>query len=67
VLQVLTNIQTLEEDIDILSPEEEEKLEAIIELLTTIDVDKIKSAKEVIEVVDSVQGLLTQFKQKVLL
>jgi len=67
VLQVLTNIQTLEKEIDILSPSEEEKLEAIIQLLTEIDVDKIKSAKEVIEVVDTVQELLTQFKNKVLL
>lgn len=66
-LQVLTNIKTLEAEIDILSPAEEEKLEAIIQLLTEIDVDKVKSTKEVIEVVDQVQGLLTQFRNKVLL
>jgi len=65
--EIFTHLKSLEAQIDILSPDEEEKLDEIITILGDIDLDKINSVKEVITMVDSIQELLTQFKSKILL
>lgn len=67
IREVFGHFKELEAQIDILSPKEEKKLDEIIEILGKIDVDKLKSAKEVIEIVDTVQGLLSTFKSKILM
>lgn len=67
IREVFAHFKELEAQIDILSPKEEEKLDEIIETLAQIDVDKLKSAKEVIEIVDTVQVLLSTFKSKILM
>ena len=57
----------MEDQIDVLSPAEEKKLDNIIEILGDIDVDKIHSVKDIITMVENIQKLLAEFKSKILL
>ncbi len=67
VHQVFVHFKQLEAQIDILSPKEEEKLDEIISILWEIDVDKLKSAKEIIQIIDRISNLLWVFKSKIIL
>ena len=64
---IFTNLKTLENEIDILSPHEEEKLDEIITILGEIDLDKLRSVGEMVNIVDTIQELLGKFKSKILL
>jgi len=66
IRQIFSHFKDLEAQIDILSPKEEEQLDEIIATLSDIDIDKIKSSKEIIEIIDTISGLLNDFKSKII-
>lgn len=65
--EIFSHLKSLEAQIDVLSPAEEDKLDEIITMLGEIDIDKLHSTKEIIVMVETIQELLGQFKSKILL
>lgn len=67
VSQSFVTLNGLELKIDVLSLKEEKELDEIVFTLSAIDIDKIKSSKKIIKIVDKLPHLLADLKSKIIL
>lgn len=63
---ILKRFQELDRQIDFINDDDEETLEQIISEIGAIDIDALRHTKEIVILLDSLQGLISQIKTQLL-